>query len=101
MNCSFTTLKFHFPQSHASAILRIGTVIFAMGYVTFIALELITVIEEKPDSLCYSPLRATVCCLNIMFVALQGFLIFYYPRLNLKINHVIDRLVMSLNASPK
>ena len=101
MNCSFTTLKFHFPQSHASAILRIGTVIFAMGYVTFIALELVTVIEEKPDSLCYSPLKATVCCLNIVFVVLQGFLIFYYPRLNLKTNHVIDRLVMSLNASPK
>ena len=94
-------MKFHIAQSHASAILRIGTVIFAMGYVAFIALELITVIEEEPGSPCYSPLRATVCCLNIMFVALQGFLIFYYPRLNLKTNHVIDRLVMSLNVSPK
>ena len=89
--CNLLILNDHFVQSHASAILRIGTIIFAIGYVAFIALELVTVVEQEPGSRCYSPLKATVCCLNIIFVALQGFLIFYYPRLNLKINAVIDR----------
>ena len=89
--CDIFILIDNFPQSHASAILRIGTIIFALGYVAFIALELITVVEEEPGSPCHSPLKATVCCLNIIFVALQGFLVFYYPRLNLNINPVIDR----------
>ena len=79
------------PQSHASAVLRIGTVFFAIGYLAFLFLELITVVEEEPGSPCYNPLKAVVCCLNMVFVMLQGFLIFYYPRLNLNISPVIDR----------
>ena len=80
-----------FSQSHASAIERIFAVFFALGYVAFLVLELITVVEKDPGSACYNPIRATVCCLNIIFVALQGFLIYYYPRLKLNIRSILDR----------
>ena len=82
---------FVFSQSHASAIERIFTMFFGLGYVAFLVLELITVLEKEPGSDCYNPIRATVCCLNILFVALQGFLIFYYPRLKLNIQSILDR----------
>lgn len=85
---------FHFLlQSHVCAVVRIGSVFFSIGYLAYLFLELITVVEEEPGSPCYNPLRATVCCLNMAFVVLQSFLIFYYPRLNLSISPVIDRFV--------
>ena len=85
---------FHFIlQSHVCAVVRIGSVFFSIGYLVYLFLELITVAEEEAGSPCYNPLRATVCCLNMTFVVLQSFLIFYYPRLNLSISPVIDRFV--------
>jgi len=78
-------------KSHVCAVVRIGSVFFSIGYLVYLFLELITVAEEEAGSPCYNPLRATVCCLNMTFVVLQGFLIFYYPRLNLSISPVIDR----------
>ena len=72
-------------------MVRIGTVFFGLCYVAFLVLELITVLEVKPGSLCYNPVRAAACILNILFVLLQGTLIVLYPRLNLNINRIIDR----------
>ena len=64
---------------------------FGLGYIAFLVLEWITVIEKEAGSPCYNPTRATVCCLNILFVALQAFLIFYYPRLKLETRSILDR----------
>ena len=64
---------------------------FGTGYVAFLVLELITVVEKEAGTPCFNPTRATVCCLNIIFVVLQGFLIFYYPRLKLNIRSIFDR----------
>ena len=89
ISCGYRVLIF--SQSHASAIERIFAVFFALGYVAFLVLELITVVEKDPGSACYNPIRATVCCLNVIFVALQGFLIYYYPRLKLNIRSILDR----------
>ena len=79
-------------QSHASAIERLFTLFFSLGYVAFLILELIIVFENTiHHNLCYNPTRATVICVNIIFVALQGFLIFYYPRLKINIHSILDR----------
>ena len=64
---------------------------FGLGYIAFLVLEWITVIEKEVGSPCYNPTRATVCCLNILFVALQAFLIFYYPRLKLETRSILGR----------
>ena len=72
-------------------MVRFGAVSFGLGYIAFLAVELITVLEQEPESPCYNPVRATAGFLNIVFVVLQASLIVYYPRLNLHINGVIDR----------
>ena len=78
-------------QSHASILVRNGAVLFGLGYIAFLAVELITILEEEPGSPCYNPLRAASNVLNIVFVVLQASLIVCYPRLNLHINGIIDR----------
>ena len=70
---------------------RCGTAIFGLGYIAFLTLELITILEEEPGAPCYNPVRAAAGFLNIVFVVLQAWLIVYYPRLNLHINGIIDR----------
>ena len=62
-----------------------------MGYIAFLAVELITILENEPGDPCYQPVRAASCLLMIVFVALQASLIVFYPRLNLHINGIIDR----------
>ena len=78
-------------QSHASIIVRSGAVLFGLGYIGFLAVELITILENEPGDPCYQPVRAASSLLMIVFVALQASLIVFYPRLNLHINGVIDR----------
>ena len=72
-------------------MVRFFAVVFGLGYLAYLVLELITVIELEPDSPCHNPLKAASGFLNIIFVVLQGSLIVFYPRLNLNINAAIDR----------
>ena len=88
-----------YHQSHASIMVRAGAVLFALGYIAFIMLELITTLEHQPGAPCYNPLKAASSFLNIVFVVLQGTLIVCYPRLNLHINGVIDRYTIVNNFS--
>ena len=62
-----TFVKFWYSQSHASAIERIFTMFLGLGYVAFLVLELITVLEKEPGSACYNPIRATVCMKRNVF----------------------------------
>ena len=81
---------FFFIQSHASARERIFSTFFGLGYIAFLLLELILILEKR-ESACYDPTKIALCCLNIVFVALQGSLIFYYPRLKLNTISNLDR----------
>ena len=72
-------------------MVRFAAVVFGLGYIAYLVLELITTIEQEPDSPCHNPLKAVFGFLSIIFVVLQGSLIVFYPRLNLNINGVIDR----------
>ena len=89
MNKSQTQFSF-FIQSHASARERIFSIFFGLGYIAFLLLELILILEKR-ESACYDPTKIALCCLNIVFVALQGSLIFYYPRLKLNTISNLDR----------
>ena len=81
-------------QSHASIMVRNGAVLFGLGYIVFLTVELITIFEYEPGSPCYDPVRAASGILMIVFVVLQSSLIVFYPRLNLNINGVIDRYLI-------
>lgn len=73
-------------------MIRVGAIIFGVGTVGFHILELITVLELPPDDICHNPVRAAFLISNIIMVVLEAYLIFMFPRLNLRINPPIDRL---------
>lgn len=94
MQCSFVACATSYHnvfQSHGSLTIRLGAVIFGLGTLTYFVLETIAFLEIRIDSPChYPPLGANVILAMVM-VILQTYLIFVYPRLNLRIMPFIDR----------
>ena len=83
---------YSFLQSFAPAVVRTAVVIFGLCYFAFLTIELIA--KWNNDCTCWQRRNYVINFVNIAFVVLQGFLIVYYPRLNLHINSYIDRCTM-------
>ena len=78
-------------QSHGSLTLRFGAVIFGLGTTVYLVLELIAFLEFESGSPCSHPILGVNVVFAMLFVFLQTYLIFVYPRLNLHINCAFDR----------
>ena len=85
----FTFLSASPFQSHGSLPVRIGAVIFGLGSIIYFALEFITVIEFSAE--CFSAVEAASVVAVMVLVVLQTYLIFVFPRMNLRTSPFIDR----------
>ena len=79
-------------QSHGSLPVRMGAIIFGLGTVTYFTLELVVLLEFSAHPDCFSAVEAANVVAAIVLVVLQTYLIFVFPRMNLRISPFIDRL---------
>ena len=88
----------YFPtfQSHGSLPVRVGAVIFGMGTVAYFTLEFVALVEFSSHPDCFSAVEAANVVAAIALVVLQTYLIFVFPRMNLRISPFIDRFVRCL-----
>eukprot|EP00095_Tigriopus_kingsejongensis_P008828 maker-scaffold280_size224562-snap-gene-0.11 protein:Tk08828 transcript:maker-scaffold280_size224562-snap-gene-0.11-mRNA-1 annotation:"protein otpl-8" len=77
-------------KSHGCLPARIGIVFFGIGALMYLILELIAFIQAKNSLQCYNSTDGANSVLGILFVILQAFLIFMYPRLNLDTFNFLD-----------
>ena len=79
------------PQSHGSLTIRFGALVFGAGALAYFTMEFISFLEIKTDSPCFRPVAGVNVVLAIVFVVLQTYLVFVYPRLNLAKHPFVDR----------
>lgn len=78
-------------QSHGSLPVRFGALVFGAGTLAYFVLETISFLEIRQESPCFFANLGANVILAMIFVVLQTYLIFVYPRLNLRIHDPIDR----------
>ena len=78
-------------QSHGSLAIRVGALIFSAGALIYFSLELVAFAEVRPSSPCFHASLGANVGLALIFVGLQTYLVFVYPRLNIDINKAVDR----------
>jgi hypothetical protein len=89
-------LKWHnIFQSHGSLTIRFGAIIFGLVAFIYILLQLIEFYEMDPKAPhpCYDVSKGVNSYLMLVFVVLQIFVIFCYPRLNLLSYQLINRFI--------
>ena len=74
--------------------MRVGAVIFGLGTVTYFTLEFVALLEYSSHPDCFSPVEAANVVAVILLVVLQTYLIFVFPRMNLRISPFVDRYVL-------
>lgn len=78
-------------KSHGSVTVRFGAIIFGLGTFAYFFIELLDFVQHKHDSPCYFPTIGANVVLALIFVFLQTFVIFMYPRLNLHSHTFFNR----------
>eukprot|EP00095_Tigriopus_kingsejongensis_P008824 maker-scaffold280_size224562-snap-gene-0.12 protein:Tk08824 transcript:maker-scaffold280_size224562-snap-gene-0.12-mRNA-1 annotation:"conserved hypothetical protein" len=78
-------------KSHGSLTIRFGAIIFGLGALGYYTLEMISFFEVRSDSPCYHPTLGVNTGSALLFIVLQTYLIFVYPRINLCAINVLDR----------
>ncbi len=87
-------------KSHGSLTIRLGALVFSAGALCYFGLETVSFAEVRSESPCYKPTLGANVALALAFVALQTYVIFVYPRLNLGISPAIDRCAKRLSLFP-
>lgn len=78
-------------KSHGSLTIRFGAIVFGIGALVYLVLEMISFFEISYYSPCYHSTLGINTAASILFVVLQTYLIFVYPRLNLCTITILDR----------
>ncbi len=78
-------------QSHGSLATRLGALVFGLGSLAYLSLELLAFARVPRQSRCFHPMAGANSSLALMFVLLQTLLVFFYPRLNLNICRPLDK----------
>ena len=85
-------------KSHGSISVRYGALLFGIGTFSYFLIELLVFFEHEMESPCrYSSVGANHF-LIVIFVLLQTYIIFMYPRLNFQCHQYLNRY---LDISPK
>ena len=80
-----------FLQSHGSLTIRFGAIIFGIGTLIYMVLELISFLEIEAGTPCHFPILGANVVASMFMVILQTYLIFVFPRINLHIWDALDR----------
>ena len=83
-------------KSHGSVTVRYGAIIFGLGAFCYFFIELLVFLEQKPESPCFHPLIGANTIMALLFVFLQTYIIFMYPRLNFQCHKFFNRWVQVL-----
>ena len=83
-------------KSHGSVTVRYGAIIFGLGAFCYFFIELLVFLEQKPESPCFHPLIGANTIMALLFVFLQTYIIFMYPRLNFQCHKFFNRWVQIL-----
>lgn len=78
-------------KSHGSVTVRYGAIIFGLGAFCYFFIELLVFLEQKPESPCFHPLIGANTIMALLFVFLQTYIIFMYPRLNFQCHKFFNR----------
>ena len=92
-----TLLVVENDKSHGSVTVRFGAIIFGMGTFAYFLIEFLDFLEHKSDSPCYFLVIGLNEALALIFVFLQTYLIFMYPRLNLLSHSFLNRYISVQN----
>jgi len=79
-------------KSHGSVTVRYGAIIFGLGAFCYFFIELLVFLEQKPESPCFHPLIGANTIMALLFVFLQTYIIFMYPRLNFQCHKFFNRM---------
>ena len=80
-------------KSHGSISVRYGALIFGIGTFSYFLIELLVFFEHEVESPCrYSSVGANHF-LIVIFVLLQTYIIFMYPRLNFQCHQYLNRYI--------
>ena len=80
-------------KSHGSISVRYGALIFGIGTFSYFLIELLVFFEHEVESPCrYSSVVANHF-LIVIFVFLQTYIIFMYPRLNFQCHQYLNRYI--------
>ena len=82
-------------QSHGSAAVRVGTVIFGCGALLYYVLEFLRFLEttEFKQGPCFHVSFGIGSILAIFFTMLQAYIIIVYPRINIRCHKLLNRYV--------
>ena len=78
-------------KSHGSVTVRYGAIIFGLGAFCYFFIELLVFLEHKPESPCFHPLIGANTIMALLFVFLQTYILFMYPRLNFQCHKFFNR----------
>ena len=79
-------------KSHGSVTVRFGAIVFGLGTFAYFLIELLDFLQHKSHSPCYFVTIGVNTCLALLFVFLQTYVIFMYPRLNIMSHTFINRM---------
>ena len=69
-------------KSHGSVTVRFGAIVFGLGTFAYFFIEMLAFVEHQPQSPCFHPAIGANVVLALLFVFLQTYIIFMYPRIN-------------------